>query len=124
MASTMSSCSRPLRYAAAGVHADVALLGHPCGEVDVVAREILDHADIRDPAGERPLPAGGDLIDVADESVLDPLPRGSQCRVEAFDVADAADETCATNRSRSSLADAVSEATGFSISAWIPRSAS
>ena len=35
--------------------------------------EVLDHADVGDARRERPLPAGGDLVDLAQQPLLDPL---------------------------------------------------
>ena len=91
-ASTMSSCGAAAAVRGAGVDAHVGLLGDPGRQVDVVRRQVLDDADVGDAARERALAPGGDLIDLADQPVLDALPRALQGGVEALDVADAADE--------------------------------
>ena len=70
---TMSSCSRPLRCVVVREDRREAALGEPGGEVDVVGGQVLDDADVGDARRERALPAGGDLVDLAEFARLDPL---------------------------------------------------
>ena len=46
-----------------GTDAAVCAASHPCRQINIVGREILDDADIGDPARKRPLAAGRDLIE-------------------------------------------------------------
>ena len=54
--------------------------------------EVLDDADVRDPGGERPLPARDDLVELAELARRDPPAGLLQRRVVALDVPDGADE--------------------------------
>ena len=87
----MSSLSRPERcwvWAVSRVYGDPAIHGR---EVEVVGGEVLDDADVGDARGERALARRGDLVDVAEQALLDPLAHRQDGRVAALDVADAAD---------------------------------
>src|SRR5690606_27369874 len=59
---------------------------------DVVRCEVLDDPDIRDSAGERPLTARGDLVDLTDQAIFDARSRRLQGGVVPLDVAHAADQ--------------------------------
>ena len=85
---TRSSWGRPERCAVRARHAGVGLLRHPRGQVDVVGGQVEDHAHVSDPAGERALAAGGDLVDLPEVTVGDPGAGLLQRRVVALDVAD------------------------------------
>ena len=90
---TRSSCSRPAAVRGLRRHRGVGLLGDPGGEVDVVGREVLDHADVGDPRRERALAARDDLVDVAEVAVRRVGARSLlQRRVVALDVTDGADQ--------------------------------
>ena len=91
-ATTMSSCGAAAAVRGPAPTPSVAAAGHPRGEVDVVGREVLDHADVGDPVGERALAAGGDLVDVAELARRRAARAALQRRVVALDVADAADQ--------------------------------
>ncbi len=62
--------------------------------------EVFDDTDISNPPRERPLTAGGNLIDLTQQTIFDALTRGLQCRVVALNVADAPDEALRLERSR------------------------
>ncbi len=89
---TRSSNSRPLLNAVRAATDAEPGPGHPCRQVDVVGGEVLDHADVGDPRGERTLPAGHDLVDAAQLAPLEPAPQMLQRRVVPLDVPDGADQ--------------------------------
>ena len=54
--------------------------------------QVLDHADVGDPSGERALPPGDDLVDLAELALGQPRPQALQRGVVALDVSDPADQ--------------------------------
>jgi hypothetical protein len=79
-------------------HGDVLAAGHPGGQIDVVGGQIHYDAHVGDPARERSLPPGDDLVHVAEFTVLEPLAQALQRRVVPLDVADRADQVPALER--------------------------
>ena len=63
-------------------------LAQPADEVEVVRREVLDDADVRDAVGERAAALGADQEDLADLALLGAPAQLDQRRVEALDVPD------------------------------------
>ena len=60
----------------------------PAHEVEVVGREVHDHADVAHAIGERADALGGDEEDLAELALLRAPAQLEQRRVEALDVAD------------------------------------
>ena len=109
----------------AGRHRQVVLAGHPAGQVDVVGGQVHDHADVGDAVRERALAAGDDLVDVAELTGLQAAAQALQRRVVALDVADAGRPGRATRTPRPGGGPPRRcAASGFSISACTPASAS
>jgi hypothetical protein len=65
----------------------------PSGEIDVVGCEVFDDTDISDARRERALSPSADLKDLSEYAVFQLLAHRAESGVEAFNVADASDET-------------------------------